>query len=37
MEEIRARVREMEEETEKIRAMQNDVGRQMNLGLSSFS
>lgn len=36
LEAIRARVRELEEEAEKIRAMQNDVDKQMSVGLSSF-
>ena len=36
LEALRARVREMEEEAEKIRAMQIDVEKQMSVGVSDF-
>jgi len=36
LEAIRTRVRELEEEAEKIRAMQNDVDKQMSVGMSSL-
>ncbi len=37
MEAIKARVREMEEEAEKLKSMQSEVEKQMNLSTSSMS